>query len=357
MRSRKRSRMVIVSTAVALIVAMLLIGACAKRTPSPTPTTPAPAATPTATPTPSPTPAAPIEIKSICFLPTTHIIASFIPEIVNRVNQACGGQVIWKHLGGPEVIPGLEQFEAVKGGTVDASFLVTAYYFGQVPEAYCANLSKLMPWEERQSGFYDLMNEIHEAAGVHYLGRWHRMGFYIWTKKPVTKLADLKGLKIRGGGVCYDPWFEKLGITGVQIPPPDVYSALQRGLVEGFGWPMLGANDFGWLEIIKNCVDHEVYSSSNALTIINLKKWYSIPKPLRDNISKAFAEAEHDMVKYYSDLYEKERQKAMDTGVTFTKLSPEEARYYVDVAYEADWEFQKAKSDVHYAQLRKALGY
>jgi len=305
----------------------------------------------------APKPTEVIEIKSACFLPTSHVIASYIPEYVNRINEACEGEVVWTHLGGPEVIPGLDQYEAVMSGTLDASFLVSAYYTSQVPEAYCMNLSKKMPWEERESGFFDLMDEVHQATNTKYLGRWHIMGFYIWPNEPVKTLADLKGKKIRGGGICYDPWFEQLGITGVQIPPPDTYSALQRGVVDGFAWPMLGAVDTGWTEITKNCIDHEVYSTSNAGIIMNLDKWNSIPKGTQDKLIKAIADVEHDMVDYYLKQYDMERQKAIEDGVTFIKLSPDEAKWYVDIAYEADWEFQKGLSTAHYDALRKAAGY
>ena len=305
----------------------------------------------------APKPTEVIEIKSACFLPSSHVIASFIPEYVDQINKACEGELVWTHLGGPEVIPGLDQFEAVRSGTLDVSFLVSAYYTSQVPEAYCMNLSKKMPWEERESGFFDLMDEVHQAANTKYLGRWHIMGFYIWPNEPVETLADLEGKKIRGGGVCYDPWFEEIGVTGVQIPMPDTYSALQRGVVDGFAWPMLGAADTGWTEVTKNCIDHEVYPSSNAGMIVNLDKWNTIPNSVQKKIEKAIAEAEHDMVDYYLDQYKIERQKTLDAGVTFIELSAEEAKWYVDIAYEADWEFQKSLSTAHYDALREAAGY
>jgi len=299
-----------------------------------------------------------IEIKSACFLPVSHPVASYVPTIVERVNQACAGELVWTHLGGPEVIPGLDQYEAVMSGSLDASFLVSAYYASQVPEAYCMNLSKISPMEERESGFFDLMVEIHQTANTMYLGRWHvHDGFYIWPNEPVSTLADLKGNKIRGGGICYDPWFEQLGVTGVQIPSPDTYSALQRGVVDGFAWPCLGMVATGWTEVTKNCVDHGVYPWSNAGIIMNLDKWNTIPKGTQNKLLKAIEEMEYDMVPYYQNLCAEERQVAMDAGVTFLKLPAEEAAWYVDVAYEADWAFQRTMSVEHYWDLRNSCGY
>ena len=95
MENKKASKVIVASIVAVLIAAMLLIGACAKRAPSPTPTTPtpAPAATPTPTPTPSPTLAAPIEIKSACFLPATHSIGGAAPLYVDMVNDKFAGKI------------------------------------------------------------------------------------------------------------------------------------------------------------------------------------------------------------------------------------------------------------------------
>ncbi len=288
-----------------------------------------------------------ITIKSAAFLPVNHIICSFIPVLIDRINNASKGEIDWKLIGGPEVVAGLDQFEAIKRGTLDAGFLVAADYAGSMPEAYAAALSRLEPWEERKSGFYDLFNKIHQGQNTYYLGRWHKLGFYIWTNKPAEKLADLKGRKIRGGGTLYDPWFEKLGIAGVQIPYGDVYTALQRGVVDGFAWPMYGVSDSGWLEVTKNCIDHEVFSSSDAVVIVNLSTWNKIPKGLRDTIAKVCADAEHDMVSHYAKLLEQERQKALKAGVKLVKLPQDEAKRYVDMAYEGGWSFveKKVKAD------------
>ena len=306
----------------------------------------------------APKPAEVVEIKSASFLPNGHPVTSWVPTLVSRINQACAGELVWTHLGGPEVIPGLDQYEAVMTGSLDASFLVSAYYFAQVPEAYCMNLSQITPWEERESGFFDLMVEAHQASNTMYLGRWHNHdGFYIWPNEPVQTLADVKGMKIRGGGICYDPWFEEIGVTPVQIPMPDTYSALQRGVVDGFAWPCLGMVDTGWTEVTKNCINHGVYPASNAGIIMNLDKWNAIPKGTQDKLLKAIEEAEYDMVPHYLNLCAQERQTAVNAGVTLLEFSPDEAKWYMDIAYEADWGFQKAETTKNYDALRKALGY
>jgi len=300
--------------------------------------------------------AAAIEIKSACFLPATHSIGGVVPSYVDRINKACGGSIQWKHLGGPEVLPGLEQFGAVKRGVLDASFLVTAFYFGEVPEAYCIYLSEVSNEEEWNNGARDLIDKIHKEKGIKVLGRWlSYMPFYIWVNKPVKRPQDLKGIKLRGGGVCYDPLFKALGATPVQIPPPETYNALERGIIEGFGWPMQGVSDFGWVEVTKYCIEHPFYEHNNGLMLMNLDKWNSLPKDLQNKVMRETRAWESDMEGYHKAEWEKYRKKFIEAGGTFIKFSEADAMYYKKLAYEEPWKFQKEKSDRYYDELRRLL--
>ena len=99
-----------------------------------------------------------IEIESATFVPMNIAVSSFIPRAIEIFNEAGGGQVVWKHLGGPEVMTALDQFDAVKTGVLGASFLVAAYYTSDVPAGQTPMLSKLTPREERTNGYDDLVS-------------------------------------------------------------------------------------------------------------------------------------------------------------------------------------------------------
>ena len=59
------------------------------------------------------------------------------------------------------------------------------------------------------------------------------MAFYIMTKKPVLKLEDIRGLKLRSIGGLSDVFFGELGVSVVKVASAEVYEALQRGVVDG----------------------------------------------------------------------------------------------------------------------------
>ncbi|MDA0261394.1 MAG: hypothetical protein O3A21_04260, partial [Proteobacteria bacterium] len=174
------------------------------------------------------------------------------------VTERLKGKLVISYLGGPEVIPPFEQFEALRNGTVDVIVGVAAYYTGQIPEASAVLLTRKSPTELRTSGFFDVMAGLHAKHGVHYLsnvGGAPGIGFRMYSKAKISNLADFKGKKFRVSPV-YVPLVQALGGVPVNMAPSDVYTALERGTVDGYGWAYLGVKDFGWYEVSKYVINH-----------------------------------------------------------------------------------------------------
>lgn len=302
--------------------------------PKPQPEKPAPAPAPKAE-EPKPKP---IVLKAISFLPVDHPLMATIPAWIEKVGKATDGLVTVNWVGGPEVTPALEQIEAVRTGVVDVNFNVTAYYEPLAPELRAFSLSERTPWEERQVGFYDFMVERHKKVGTMYLGRWlSEQSFYLWVNKPVQELADLKGRKLRTRAL-YDRFMRELGIVPVSVDHGEVYTSLERGMVEGFGWPILGPADYGWTEVTKYVIDHPFFNQ-NATILVNLDVWNRIPANLQQAIMKATAEYERDMVAHFIEASRKERERLQGMGVQFIRFSPEEGERYAKTALEVEWQF------------------
>lgn len=294
----------------------------------------------------------PITFNMISFLPTNDPLVAVIPKWVEMVNKATNGKVniVWK--GGPEVISAMEQIEAVRNGVVDININVAAYYEPLAPETRAFSLSEFTPWEERENGFYDYMVESHKKIGVVYLGRWlGEQSFYLWVNKPVEKPEDLKGRSLRTRAL-YDRFMKELEINPVSVDHGEVYTALERNIVEGFGWPILGPRDNGWTEVTKHLIDHSFYNQ-NGTIIFNPASWDKISPELQEKIINASAEFEHYMISYFKEASEVERAKLKEQGVTFIKFSPEEANHYVQTAHDIEWKFLSEQVPGQAAQLEK----
>lgn len=294
-----------------------------------------------------------ITLQAISFLPKNHPLAQVIPLWAKRVEESTGGQVRVSWKGGPETIPALEQIEAVRKGLVDVNFNITAYYESMAPETRAFNLSEYTPWEERENGFYDFMAERHKDNGVIYLGRWlsQSTSFYFWVNKPVQTPADLKGRPMRTQAM-YDRYMQKLGIAPVTVEQGEVYTALERGIVEGFGWPILGPRESGWTEKTKYVIDHVLWNQ-NATILMNPKSWDKLSPDLQQKVMKATADFEHDMADYFNTVSDQERAKLQEQGVRFIKFSPEDEKQYVKGAYDVEWEFLQTKVPELIPELQK----
>src|SRR5436190_767043 len=72
-------------------------------------------------------------------------------------------------------------------------------------------------------------------------------------RQPVGPSGDLQGRKIRGT-VTYAGVFNLLGASPVVLAPADIYTSLEKGVVDGAGWPVLGVLDYRWYEVAKYIV-------------------------------------------------------------------------------------------------------
>ena len=97
------------------------------------------------------------------------------------------------------------------------------------------------------------------------------------TAKPIRTLDDLKGMKIRTGGGPQPPTLRLLGATPVAISPPDVYTALERGTVDGLTFPWEAVKSFKVDEVTKYHDSASLWGGT-FYVVMNLKKWESLPR-------------------------------------------------------------------------------
>ncbi len=152
-------------------------------------------------------------------------------------------------------------------------------YQDQVPTAPTFVLSKLRPSEERKSGFYDFMVEEHaKKLNARYLGRVQISPFYLWTKKEPKTLADLQWPEDALRGALRSLDARASAWCRSRSTRPEVYTALDSGIVDGFGWPVTGPLKRGWLETVKYVIDLPFYPASNVVALMNLDKFKALPE-------------------------------------------------------------------------------
>lgn len=252
-----------------------------------------------------------------------------------KVNEMGKGIVRIDYLGGPEVFPTMEQINAVQNGVIDIVWLSAGYTVSNAPAANAIKLSRYTPKEARKNGVYDLWEEIYnKQANAHLIGKGMTgVEFHIYTVEEIRSIADFEGKSIRVTP-SYKDFIKEMGGSPITMSPGDVYTALERGIADGYGWIEHGIGDWGWDELTNYVIDPGFYQV-DTLGLMNLDQWNSLSDEAKDVINRAALEMEKDMVNHYEELYEADRKKLKEKGIEVVTLEGEEAERYKNMAYEA----------------------
>ena len=284
------------------------------------------------------------------FSENTQYVKNF-EGFIGKVNAAGKGVVQLSFIGGPKAMPPFEVGNAVRTGVVDMALTTGAFYTNIMPEADALKLTQLPATELRKNGGHELINKIwNEKANMVYLARIvDDSPFHLYLTKKIDK-PDLAGLKIRITPV-YRDFFQALGATVVQTPPGEVYTALERGVVDGYGWPIHGIFDLNWQERTKYRVDPGFYNAEVSI-VMNLAKWKALNQKQRDLLTReAMAlEANHDFWKKYNAEEIRRQKEAGIQTITFDQAT---AKQYYEKAYEVGWASIIKASPQYGPQMRK----
>ena len=304
-------------------------------------------------------PAQKIVLKAVTAWPSTTVEAKdflqFVDAVNKRVAEKYPGQLEISYLGGPEAVPTADQAEAVRTGTIDMNLTSDAYFAGIVPVSNAMKLTQLTPWEERKSGANDFLNALFQKQlNSYYLGRLGSdIPFQLYMNKKVSSPAELKGLNIRTSPMYVD-FLKALGAVPVSTAPPDVYTAIERGVVDGYCWPAVGIRDWGWEEVTKYVVGPTFYDVVHEV-LINLDTWNRIPEHLQKLLIEVEEQMEHEIVEASQAALKEERGILTQKGIQIIEFSSADTKMYYDLAYAAGWKAITEKAPEDAPKLQKLI--
>jgi len=296
-----------------------------------------------------------VALKAVTAWPQKINMNDGFQSLMKSVNEKGKGKVQIKYLGGPEVIPAMELINAVKNGSIDMAWLPATYMVSLVPEANAFELTTFTPEQERKNGFYDLYNEIFQIkANSVYLGRGTPgLNFNLYTNFPVKTLEDFKGKPIRVTP-SYKELVRSLGASPTSIDPGEVYSALERAVVVGYGWPATGIVDWGWDAKTKYIIEPSFYQV-DVLALVNKNKWDSLTADQKKVLTDSTLEMEKTMGDHFKKLVVKEREILTGKGLQVVQLSPEESKKYLKFAFDGVMNTVLNNSPEYGPKLQKIL--
>jgi TRAP-type C4-dicarboxylate transport system substrate-binding protein len=294
-----------------------------------------------------------VTLRLVSAFPENQFYVKRTVEWIDKVNKEGKGTLQINFIGGPKAIPTFEVGNAVKTGVVDMGFSTGAFYTNVMPEADILKLSETTAAEQRANGGYDLINKIWaEKANMRYVAKVVEFTpFHLYLNKKIDK-PDLTGLKIRITPV-YRDFFQAMGASVMTTAPGEVYTALERGVIDGYGWPIHALFDLNWQEKTKYRVDPGFYNAEVSL-IMNLDKYKSLPAKARQFLDQeALAyEKQNDFWKSYN---QNEAKRQADAGIQTISFDAATSKSYVEKAKDIGWAAAIKSAPVYGPQLKKVL--
>jgi TRAP-type C4-dicarboxylate transport system substrate-binding protein len=157
--------------------------------------------------------------------------------------------------------------------------------------------------------------------------------FHLFLAKPIEAVDDLKGRKIRCSPTTIS-FMKAVGATPIQMPPPDIYTAMERGVVDGYLLPPGTIRDFGLVPVSKFIVFPGIYQPCQFV-LMNLDVWKGLPEHLQTLLVENTEKMAHFNIEDQVAQLKKELEGFQKDGVQFLDLPPEEGEKFKRIANDA----------------------
>ncbi len=230
-------------------------------------------------------------------------LATGAQRVADRIGTMSDGRLTVKVFAGGELVPALQVFDGVAGGTAELGHDASYYHLGKtqalafytaVPYGLTANeLNAWVHW----GGGQELWDEVMAEFGLKsFLSGNTGVQMAGWFRKEINSVADLNGLKFRmpglGGQVL-----QRLGSTVVVLPGAEIFPSLQSGAIDGTEW--VGPyNDLslGFHQVAKFYYWPGFHEPGSGLQLtVNKAEFDGLPADLKA-IVEAAASAENDVM-------------------------------------------------------------
>src|SRR5262245_10991522 len=259
-----------------------------------------------------------------------------------NVEKASNGRLTFV-LNGPETVPPFEQLQPVAAGAFHMLAPVAIYHYGQTALAIAFDAVRGSMEERRASGLFEAADKHYQKLGLKVIAVpiSAKTGYTFMLKAPVGAEGDLKGRKIRGTP-SYHPVIRMLGGAPVVIPIPEVYTALEKGVIDGAASPVVGLLGVKWYEAAK-FVSQPAFGYTHQIFLMNLDAWKRLSEGDKKILREEGRKIEDVWFAEYDRMAREEIAELEKRGATVTKLGPSQEKLN-EVFAQGLWELAEKKS-------------
>lgn len=279
------------------------------------------------------TQAAPITIKIANWFPVSHQQDIILKAYSKELEERAAGKLKVRYYPAQTLVPSAQSYDAVVKGISDIGNHVLGYTMGRFPFTQILDFPLGYPPGPEAT---KIANEFYkkfrpkEFDDVKVLFFHAQPGGFLHTKtRPVTKLEEVGGLKLR----CYGSNAKFVGFIGaapVAMPMSEVYDALSKGVVDGLMSSYEALHGWKTGEHVKYTTENrDTAYSAVFIVAMNKRKFASLPPDIQALIDQMSQEYIEKYAKMWSDLNIVAKDWLMKRGTKLITLSKaEEARWY-----------------------------
>jgi len=261
--------------------------------------------------------AGPISMRWQSTWPSKDIFHEYALDYAKTVNDMTGGDLRIEVLPAGAVVPAFGLLDAVSKGTLDGGHGVVVYHYGKQNAlalwgsgpGYGMDANMLLAWH-RWGGGKELLEKLYASIGANVVSfpygpmATQPLG---WFKKPITKAADLKGLKYRTVGLSVDV-FTAMGMAVNALPGGEIVPAMDRGLLDAAEFNNMSSDRLlGFPDVSKVCMLQSFHQNAEQFEIMfNKTKYDALPAKLKAVIANAVSAASQELTWKAIDRYSKD---------------------------------------------------
>lgn len=293
------------------------------------------------------------ELRALnAFAPNLVFSREIAQVFFDAVKNASRGEITFR-VGGPEVVPFAEQFQPTAAGAFDLLFTHPAYHSGTTAMGLAMDAVAADPVKRREAGVIDLVDQHYQKLGLKVLAvvPTGSRGFQFISKTPLkSESPALTGMKVRGT-VSYHPMIRALGGAPVVMGGGDVYTALERGVIDAAAWALTGVLDFKWNEVAKYYA-RPGFGQASLYVFMNLRSWQGLGADAQKLLSAEAAKLESSSVVRFDALAAAEEAQMKVLGMQETRFPSSDAQRLESLWSQGVWEIAKAKNGADAEAMR-----
>lgn len=259
-----------------------------------------------------------------------------LEPFVKGVEEASNGRMKIS-VSGPETVAPFEQLEPVGSGVFDFLFTAGAYHFGTTPimtvaEALEGDLETI-----RASGIFDVFDKHYQKYGLKLimLPITPEGAYHIITREPVSADGDLQGRKIRGS-MTYAGVVKMLGGALTVLPASQIYTGLEKGVVDGASWPIIGALEYRWYEVAKYLL-RPGFGVNYEPFFMNLNAWNKLSAEDQALLMDVARKVEDSWFRDAAKVWKAEEEALLAKGMQITEMGEKQKSQLREAWSEGLW--------------------